>query len=87
MTRQSRMLSRILAATADQNIRFEGLRTLLLGLGFQERVRGSHHIFTREGVAEILNLQPGGGGMAKPYQVRQVRDAIVRYRLAGEQQT
>lgn len=56
---------------------------MLVALGFNERVRGSHHIFARDGVTEILNLQPRDGGKAKPYQVRQVRDMIVRYRLAG----
>jgi hypothetical protein len=56
---------------------------LLLALGFDERVRGSHHIFSRGGVIEILNLQPLGDGMAKPYQVRQVRDVILKYRLGA----
>ena len=52
-------------------------------LGFTERHRGgSHHVFTREGVAEILNLQPRGAGLAKPYQVRQVREVVLRYGLA-----
>jgi hypothetical protein len=46
-------------------------------------VRGDHHIFSRADVVEILNLQPKGNH-AKPYQVRQVRDIIVRYRLGGE---
>jgi hypothetical protein len=35
---------------------------------------------------EILNLQPKGSH-AKPYQVRQVREIIVRYRLGGEDDT
>jgi predicted RNA binding protein YcfA (HicA-like mRNA interferase family) len=74
----------VLAATSDQNVRFDELRRLLLALGFEERVRGSHRIFTRHGVLEILNLQPREGGKAKPYQVRQIRDVIVRYKLAGE---
>jgi hypothetical protein len=52
--------------------------------GFVERIRGSHHIFTREGVAEILNLQPRGS-KAKAYQVKQVRNVIVANRLAGEE--
>jgi len=52
-------------------------------LGFQERIRGSHHIFTRDGVEEILNLQPRSS-MAKPYQVRQVRNVIVRYKLGKD---
>ena len=56
---------------------------MLRRFGFGERHRGgSHHIFTREGVAEILNLQPRGGGQAKPYQVRQVRDVLLKYCLA-----
>ena len=84
MSTRRRVLTRVLAGTADRNIRFEEVCALLRTLGFQERVRGSHHIFTREGAAEILNLQPRDGGLAKPYQVRQVRDVIVRYKLAGE---
>lgn len=84
MPRSNRALRRVLSGTADQNVRFDELRQLLIGLGFQERIRGSHHIFTRENVVEILNLQPREGGKAKPYQVRQVRDVIVRYQLAEE---
>ena len=53
---------------------------LLAGLGFDERIRGDHHIFTKAGVEEIVNLQPKGS-MAKPYQVKQVRNVILRYRL------
>jgi predicted RNA binding protein YcfA (HicA-like mRNA interferase family) len=60
------------------------LRRLLVDLGFRERIRGSHHIFTRDGVNEIVNLQPKGA-QAKPYQVKQVRDIIIRYGLAGEE--
>jgi hypothetical protein len=51
-------------------------------LGFDERIRSDHHIFTKEGIVEILNLQPKGRH-AKPYQVKQVRAVIVKYRLAG----
>jgi hypothetical protein len=46
-----------------------------------ERIKGSHHIFTREDVDEILNLQPLNS-LAKPYQVKQVRRVLVRYKLA-----
>jgi hypothetical protein len=49
---------RILHGTSDASIRFSDLRSLLLRLGFQERIKGSHHIFTRDDVDEILNLQP-----------------------------
>jgi len=82
-SRRRRLLARVLSGAADRTIRFEALRTLLLSLGFEERIRGSHHIFTRAGVVEILNLQPQAGGLAKPYQVRQVRQVIVNYKLTG----
>ena len=55
----------------------------MLRLGFDERIRGSHHIFTRDAVAEILNIQPKGV-KAKPYQVKQVRHVILKYKLGGE---
>lgn len=50
-------LRKVLDGTADANIRFEDLRSLLTALGFVERVKGGHHIFARSGVMEILNLQ------------------------------
>jgi hypothetical protein len=83
VTRRDTLLNRILAGRADANIPFHGLCQLLRSLGFEERTRGSHHIFTRDGVEEILNIQPKMG-RAKPYQVKQVRSVIVRYRLEGE---
>jgi hypothetical protein len=66
---------------ADANIRFEKLRALLLDLGFAERTRGSHHVFGKSGIEEQINLQREGA-KAKPYQVKQVRAVILKYRLA-----
>jgi hypothetical protein len=83
MARRRRVLQAVLQGNADANVAFTDLCGLLRGLGFTERIRGSHHIFTRDGVEEILNLQPKGA-KSKPYQVRQVRQVIVRYKLAGE---
>jgi predicted RNA binding protein YcfA (HicA-like mRNA interferase family) len=74
------VLSTVLLGSADANIRFSAIRALLSRLGFAERIKGSHHIFTREDVDEILNLQPRNS-LAKPYQVKQVRRVLVRYRL------
>ncbi len=74
------LLLRILAGQADANIAFSDLRNLLMWLSFQERIKGDHHIFTKSGVEEILNLQPQGS-KAKPYQVKQVRNIIVKYKL------
>ena len=73
------LLLRILAGQADANIAFSDLRNLLMWLSFQERIKGDHHIFTKSGVEEILNLQPQGS-KAKPYQVKQVRNIIVKYK-------
>jgi len=75
----------VLRGSSDANIRFSELCALLLRLGFAERIKGSHHIFTRDNVAEILNLQPIGS-LAKPYQVKQVRRVLVQYKLAEEAQ-
>lgn len=85
MSEHDKVLVRILRGTSDANIPFEGMRSLLLDLGFQERIRWSHHIFSKEGVEEILNLQPKDGGKAKPYQVKQVRQIILKYSLGGQE--
>ncbi|HEX2187944.1 MAG TPA: type II toxin-antitoxin system HicA family toxin [Longimicrobiaceae bacterium] len=82
MSRFEKVLLRVLRGASDSNLAFDDLRHLLQQLGFEERIRGSHHIYTRDGVEEILNLQPKHG-QAKPYQVRQVRMTILRYRLGG----
>ena len=80
MSKHEKLLEKILLGTSDANIPFDGLCQLLVRLGFQSRVKGSHHIFNRDGVAEILNLQPRGSN-AKSYQVKQVRNAILKYKL------
>ena len=82
MTQIEKMLSRVLRGTSDRNTSFNDLCSLLRDLGFGERIKGDHHIFYREGIPDILNLQPKQG-MAKPYQVKQVRQAILKYHLGG----
>ncbi len=83
MAQKKKLLEQILSGRADANVDFNDLLSLLDGLGFKERIRGSHHIFTQEGIDEILNLQPKGA-KAKVYQVRQVRRVILKYRLGGK---
>lgn len=82
MSQQDKLLAKILLGTSDTNISFTELCQLLRSLGFDERIRGSHHIFTQEGIEEILNLQPKGS-QAKAYQVKQVRVVIIKYQLGG----
>jgi len=75
---------KILQGSSDANISFADLCELLRRLGFEERIKGSHHIFRKEGVEEKPNLQ-SDGPKAKPYQVRQVRAILVKYHLSGEE--
>ena len=84
MSPNGKLLERILRGTSDANIPFAEMCQLLRKLGFEERIRGDHHIFTKEGIEEILNLQPKGA-KAKPYQVKQVRNVILKYKLRGEE--
>ena len=83
MSKLEKILDKVLRGTSDANIDFEDLRHLLNELEFHERIRGSHHIFTKDDMMEIVNLQPKGS-KAKPYQIKQVRNLILKYKLAGE---
>lgn len=65
---------------SEADIRFEEILHLLQAKGFRMRISGSHHIFTRPGILERINLQREGS-KAKPYQVRQVRKILAEYRL------
>lgn len=80
MTQLRKLLIKILSGTSDNNINFEELRILLKRFGFIERIKGSHHIFYKEKVEEIINIQPSGT-KAKPYQVKQIRNIILKYKL------
>ncbi len=82
MGRYDKLFARVLRGTSDANISFDDLCQLLSYLGFDKRVRGSHHIFRRAGTEERINLQREGS-KAKPYQVKQVRAVIVKYGLGG----
>jgi hypothetical protein len=80
MGKYSKLRQKIMVGNSDGNIDFQSLCHLLIRLGFEERIKGSHHIFLRDDVAEIINLQ-AKGSVAKPYQVRQMREILVQYRL------
>lgn len=84
MRKYAKLLSRVLGGRSDSNIDFDDLRHLLHHLGFAERVRGSHHIFVKSGIHDMINLQREGR-LAKPYQVRQVRAVITAYGLTVDE--
>lgn len=80
MAKHEKILKKLLLARSDANFAFADLRELMRHLGFDKRIRGDHHIYTKEGIAEIINLQPKGS-KAKVYQARQVRAIILKYKL------
>ncbi len=80
MGKYDKLLHKVLSGTSDSNIRFSELCQLLCRLDFIERINGDHHILTKEGIDEIINIQPKKG-KAKPYQVKQIRNLILKYKL------
>lgn len=82
MSQMQKALASILSGVQDKNISFSDLYNILIALGFSVRIKGDHHIFTKAGVVEIINIQPDGN-KAKPYQVKQVRNVVLKYKLGG----
>lgn len=70
----------IMCGVRDRNIKFSDLRKLLEYFGFYCRIKGDHFIYYKDGIDEIINIQPDGN-KAKPYQVKQVRNLILKYKL------
>ena len=81
MSKYKKLLGIVLQGTSDQNINFQDLRNLLIRMKFYERIKGDHYIFSRDGINEIINLQPLKTGKAKAYQVKQVRNLVLNYQL------
>jgi predicted RNA binding protein YcfA (HicA-like mRNA interferase family) len=79
-----KLMFKVLRGNCDTNIPFDDLIKLLNYFGFEERIRGDHHIFAKKQVEEIINIQPLGS-KAKAYQVKQVRNLIIKYKLGGEE--
>ncbi len=82
MGKHEKLILKILSGTSDETINFTDLCNLLKSLGFDVRIRGSHHIFRKEKINEKINLQREGN-KAKPYQVKQVRNVILKYKLGS----
>jgi hypothetical protein len=83
MSKFDKLILKLLSGNSDKNFEFDELVSLLKRLNFKIRIKGSHHIFTKEGVDEIINLQPLNK-YAKPYQVKQVRDLLIKYKLVPD---
>jgi predicted RNA binding protein YcfA (HicA-like mRNA interferase family) len=78
VTKRDKDLNRILDGRYDRSIDFALLLKVLTRLGYHIRQEGSHHIARKSGVPGRLVIQPRGG-LAKEYQVRQIRRVILTY--------
>lgn len=83
MSKYDKLFMQIMSGTNDKNVSFGDLQKALTLLGFTVRIKGDHFIYFRDGIDEIINIQPDGS-KAKPYQVKQVRNIILKYRMGGK---
>ena len=83
MSVYNKILSSVLSGKQDSNINFKDLQNLIKSLGFKERIKGDHFIYKHDKYIERIVIQPNGN-KAKPYQVKQVRQIIMKYHLGGE---
>ena len=82
MGQREKFIIKILSGANDNNIFFDDICNLLYAFDFSSRIKGSHHIFYRNDIEEILNIQ-SKNGKAKSYQVKQIRNIIIKYKLGG----
>ncbi|MBP5774052.1 MAG: type II toxin-antitoxin system HicA family toxin [Eubacterium sp.] len=83
MSNESKILEMVLSGKQDANIKFSDLQKLLKMLGFSCRVKGDHFIYTKPNMIEIINIQPNGN-KAKPYQVKQIRNLLIKNLMEGK---
>ncbi|MDQ6940851.1 MAG: type II toxin-antitoxin system HicA family toxin [Verrucomicrobiota bacterium] len=82
MSKAEKLVAKLLSGRSDKNFSFDDLCHIVERAGFKLRSgKGSHRIYYRDGIAEIINIQPRGRGEAKPYQVKQVRELLVKYKI------
>ena len=83
MTRRQKRIEKIQNNPAG--VRFQEICSLAEQLEFTQRGgKGSHIVYEKDGVDEILTFQDRKG-MTKPYQVKQLLAVIEKYRL-GERE-
>ncbi len=79
MSQIEKFIEKLLLGKSDNNFRFNDICNLLVHFGFEMRIKGSHHIFRKEGIPKMLNLQKDGD-LAKNYQIKQVRMMLIEYK-------
>lgn len=82
MSKAQKLATKLLSGRSDKNLSFHDPCYLIEHAGFESRAgKGSHRISFKEGIPEIINVQPRDDGKAKPYQVQQVRELLVKYKI------
>jgi len=81
MSKLQKILIKVLSGRSDANIEFSDITYILECMQFTLRIKGSHYIFSKDGIQEIINIQEGEAGKCKPYQIKQVRSIILKYKL------
>jgi predicted RNA binding protein YcfA (HicA-like mRNA interferase family) len=80
-----KLLQKLLSGS--KNVRFSEAMACAEAFGFRlTRISGSHHIFMRPKVPELINLQ-NVKGKAKPYQIKQLLQIVERYNLQMENES
>ena len=62
MARVNRLLDQILRGGSDANIPFSGMVQLLKRIGFQERIKGSHHVMRHRDDPRLGTVVPVHAG-------------------------
>ncbi|MCI8874160.1 MAG: type II toxin-antitoxin system HicA family toxin [Lachnospiraceae bacterium] len=81
MSRYDKIRSDILSGKCDKNISETDMRFFLDKIGaVNRRTNGSHIQYTIDNIPELINIQPKNGKI-KPYQVKEIRNIVKKYRL------
>ena len=81
MSKFEKLIVELLQGASDKNFKFSDIIKILNHFDFELRIKGSHHIFYKEGIEEIINIQATENNKAKAYQVKQIREILVKYKL------
>jgi len=81
--KNQKLLLRILKN--QKNVKYDDFAKLLKGFGFElDRAKGSHYIYKRDGISELINIQ-NVDGEVKPYQIKQLLSLVEKYNLNLEE--
>ncbi len=86
MSKHAKLIDKILDKNRTNNVTYDELCECVLAIGWQMKTRKgtSHVVYWHAECVDLLNLQEGSNGKAKPFQVKQVRNSIIYLRAQGK---